>query len=97
MPLSWERRHLPDNLWFFKRAPGGGGGGRQIFDCFLLESDIGLFTEDLLLESSEGCLLLESAPSPPSFILLQSDPGSHDQFVLLQSGGADALMRQNSG
>lgn len=66
--LSWERRHLPDILYYHKREPEGGVGPAQPppQDVLLLESDAGGGFDALLLESDTGAgtdaLLLEDAP-----------------------------------
>lgn len=79
--LSYERRHLPDILWYHKREPGGGAPGArppQVFDFLLLESDPGNATDFLLLQSDNGSqtdgLLLEGPfiPPPPNLVLLES-------------------------
>ncbi|MBO0719219.1 MAG: hypothetical protein J2P41_00220 [Blastocatellia bacterium] len=63
--LSWERRHLPDELWYHRRETGGEGPGQPPQEILLLESDLTGF-EGLLLESDTGTgtdfLQLESAP-----------------------------------
>lgn len=64
--LSYERRHLPDILGYFKQEPDGGGVPSQIPpDALLLESDLGPGFDALLLESSPPAgfdvLLLESS------------------------------------
>ena len=65
MPLSFERRHLPDPLWYFKRPSGSSGEFVPITDFLLLESDAGAATDKLLLESNAGAgtdaLLLETS------------------------------------
>ena len=103
MPLSYERRNVDDDLCWFYRPLGQGSGAIIVRDCFLLESDTGTLTDDLLLEDdSMGCLLLESdeigPPPPPTefFLLLQSASGAGDSIVLLQSGGSDGVKLQDS-
>jgi hypothetical protein len=63
MPLSWERRHAPDILWYHKREPEGGALAAPQGNFLLLESDTGSGTDILLLESDTGSgtdgLLLE--------------------------------------
>lgn len=64
MPTSYEKRHLPDTLYFHMR-PSGGGAFTPVEEFLLLESDPGTETDLLLLESDPGtntdALLLESS------------------------------------
>lgn len=67
MPVSWERRHLPDILAYHNHGGNSGGGGTftPIVDNMLLESDPGTETDLVLLESDLGAgtdvILLESS------------------------------------
>lgn len=65
MATSYERRHLPDDLWFHRRGSGQGTTAPVVLDFLLLESDPGTGTDLLLLESDPGTntdgLLLESS------------------------------------
>jgi len=62
--LSWERRHLPDELSFHKRPSGG--VAEAIGSFLLLEDDDGSETSILLLEDDAGAeisgLFLEDQP-----------------------------------
>jgi hypothetical protein len=64
MALSYESRHLPDELALYKRSSGG-GMFTPVEDFLLLESDPGTGTDKLLLESDPGtetdAFLLESS------------------------------------
>lgn len=67
MPLSWERRHLTDKTWHFKRPYGKTSGERPEGSfCFLLDTDTGDGTKELLLDTStpgvdEYCLQLDTS------------------------------------
>jgi hypothetical protein len=65
MSTSYEKRHLPDTLWFHKRPSGGGEPFVPVEDFLLLEDDDGSGTSHLLLESDSGAgtdaLLLETS------------------------------------
>jgi hypothetical protein len=65
MATSYERRHLPDDLFFHRRGSGETTAAPAVFDFLLLESDPGTGTDLLLLESDPGTgtdgLLLESS------------------------------------
>jgi len=54
MSTSFEKRHLPDILWYPKRPSGGGGTFVPVEDFLLLEDDDGSGTSHLLLESDPG-------------------------------------------
>jgi hypothetical protein len=54
MSTSYEKRHLPDTLWFHKRPSGGGEPFVPIEDFLLLEDDPGDGSSHLLLESDPG-------------------------------------------
>jgi hypothetical protein len=54
LSTSFEKRHLPDTLWFHKRATGGGEAFTPVQNFLLLEDDDGSGTSRLLLEDDPG-------------------------------------------
>lgn len=66
MPLSWERRHLPDLTWYHKRYLGqnvNGTPGNEF--CLLLNADSGTDDKTLQLNADPGtddhCLELNTS------------------------------------
>ena len=64
--LSYERRHLPDELSYHKRASGGEAGLDPNASFLLLQDDDGSETSVLLLQDDAGAeisgLLLQDSP-----------------------------------
>lgn len=64
MATSYEKRHLPDILWFHKHGEGG-GAAEPSGDFLLLQDDPGDGSSIVLLQSDAGAqidgLLLQSS------------------------------------
>jgi len=66
MPLSWERRHLTDKTWHFKRPYGKTAGTVPEGEfCLLLNADPGTDDKTLQLNADPGtddhCLELNTS------------------------------------
>lgn len=55
MPLRYERRHLPDQTWHFKRPTGKIGIAAPLASyCILLTTDTGTDDKETLLTTDTG-------------------------------------------